>query len=144
MKSRSFRSAAAKAGGAASGSFPRRPPRPDGEERHALSTATAVSAEMLRTGIFPLRVAPHVDEIPHEDETIQAGDPDDDVLENEYAGENLPGGSAPTPDQNLVDEIGRAYGLAEEDNGPLHASAEIMERRDRHRSELRAPRRRLG
>lgn len=118
------------------------PRRPAGDEPHALSTATAVAAETLRTGVFPLRVAPHVDEIPHEDSAMQAGDPDDNALENEYAGENVPGGSAPTPDQNQVDDIGRAYGLEEQDQGTLHSAAEILARRDRHRAELRAPRRR--
>jgi hypothetical protein len=114
---------------------------PERDEPHPLSTATAVAAETLRTGVFPLAVAPYVEEIPGEGRTIQAGDPDDDALDNEYGGENLPGASAPTPDQNQVDDIGRAYGLSEEDNGPLHASAEILARRDRHRSELRPPRR---
>jgi hypothetical protein len=144
MKTRRAGSLRAKARNAEAGALPRRSPDPDGAERHALSTATAVAAETLRTGVFPLPVTRRVDEIPHEDATILAGDPDDDAIENEYAGENVPGGSAPTPDQNLVDEIGRAYGLEEEDNGPLHAASEIMERRDRRRSELRAPRRRHG
>jgi hypothetical protein len=122
-----------------------RTPRPaaaaERDEPQALSSPTAVAAEALRTGVSPLRVHRRVEEIPHEGRTIQAGDPDDDALANEYSGENLPGASAPTPDQNQVDEIGRAYGLSEEDNGPLHASAEILARRDRHRSELRPPRR---
>lgn len=118
---------------------PRRPA--DSDEPHGLSTATAVTAETLRTGVFPLPVAPRHDEIPHENR-ILAGDPDDDAIENEYSGENVPGGSAPTPDQNLVDDIGRAYGLEEEDSGDLHSAAEILERRDRHRAELRPPRRR--
>jgi hypothetical protein len=56
-------------------------------------------------------------------------------------GENTPGGSTPTPDQNEVDEIGRAYGLQDEDNGSLRTSTEVLEKRDRHRSELRPPRR---
>jgi hypothetical protein len=37
---------------------------------------------------------------------MRAGDPDDDGLANEYVGEDIPGGSTPTPDQNEVDEIG--------------------------------------
>ncbi len=107
----------------------------------ATPSVTAAVSEALRTGVLPGARVARGDAIPHEDLTIQAGDPDDDVLENEYAGENLPGASAPTPDQNQVDEIGRAYGLEEEDNGPLRAASEILARRDRHRSELRAPRR---
>ena len=67
------------------------------------------------------------------------GDPDDDGLANEYVGEDLPGGSTPTPDQSNVDEIGRAYGLQEEDSGALRSGAEVLTRRDRHRQELRPP-----
>jgi len=55
-------------------------------------------------------------------------------------GEDTPGGSTPTPDQNGVDEIGRAYGLQEEDSGSLRSGGEILSRRDRHRSELKPPR----
>jgi hypothetical protein len=49
----------------------------------------------------------------------------------------VPGASAPTPDQNNVDEIGRFAGLSEED-GPdgLRSAAEILERRDARRWEL--------
>ncbi len=119
----------------------RRPARV-ASERHAPS-ATAVAAEALRTGVLPngfrRRVA-----IPHEDETIRVGDPDDDSLANEYVGEELPGGSTPTPDQSCVDEIGRAYGLQDEDNGLLRTSAEVLGRRDRRRAELRSPRRPRG
>jgi hypothetical protein len=102
-------------------------------------SATAVAAEALRTGVLPGRRP--VSRIPHEDETIRVGDPDDDSLANEYVGEDLPGGSTPTPDQSNVDEIGRAYGLQDEDNGTLKTSAEVLARRDRRRIELRPPRR---
>jgi hypothetical protein len=71
---------------------------------------------------------------------MRVGDPDDDTLANEYVGEELPGGSAPTPDQNSVDAIGRAYGLQDEDNGTLRTSWDVLSRRDRHRFELRPPR----
>ena len=103
---------------------------------------TAVAAEALRTGVLPIAVhhGLHRDEIPREGETIRVGDPDDRTLANEYVGEETPGGSTPTPDQNSVDEIGRAYGLQEEDSGSLRSAAEVLERRDRHRVELQAPR----
>jgi Family of unknown function (DUF6335) len=80
-----------------------------------------------------------VDEIPHEGAAMRCGDPDDRTLDNEYVGDELPGGAAPTPDQNRVDDIGRAYGRQEEDSGALRTSAEILERRDRHRAELAPP-----
>ena len=58
---------------------------------------------------------------------------------NEYSGENTPGGSTSTPDQSNVDEIGRVYGLQDEDTGALRSGSEVLARRDRRRSELRAP-----
>lgn len=104
--------------------------------------ATAVTAEALRTGVVPCAGRNRQrTEIPREGETIRAGDPDDRVLANEYAGEETPGGSATTPDQNEVDAIGRAYGLQEEDAGALRCASEILTRRDRHRPELIPPRR---
>ena len=107
------------------------------------SCPTAVAAEALRTGVVPyVGRGTARPEIPHEGETIRVGDPDDRALANEYAGEETPGGSATTPDQNEVDAIGRAYGLQEEDEGALRCASEILSRRDRRRSELRAPRRR--
>ncbi len=108
-------------------------------ERHE-DSPTAVAAEALRSGVLP-PASKHRDRIPHEDETIQVGDPDDDSLANEYVGEDLPGGSTPTPDQSNVDEIGRAYGIQDEDSGALRTSSEMLARRDRRRSELRPPRR---
>lgn len=106
-----------------------------------VESPTAVAAEALRTGVPPKRLPQHKDQIPREGAKMRVGDPDDDGLQNEYSGEDTPGGSTPTPDQNVVDEIGRAYGLQEEDSGALRSGAEVLERRDRHRPELRAPRR---
>ena len=70
---------------------------------------------------------------------MRAGDPDDNALANEYVGEDIPGGSTPTPDQNEVDEIGRAYGLQDDDNGSLRTSREVLARRDHRRFELQPP-----
>jgi hypothetical protein len=123
-----------------------RPPTPRlGPVREASvrpSCATAVTAEALRTGVVPLAGrGNHRSEIPHEGDTIRAGDPDDRVLANEYVGEETPGGTAPTPDQNVLDAIGRAYGLQEEDAGAFRCASEILTRRDRRRPELIPPRR---
>jgi hypothetical protein len=105
----------------------------------ALGSATAFAAEALRTGIVGARRLRGRPVSRVEDEKIRFGDPDDDSLANEYVGDETPGGSAPTPDQSVIDEIGWAYGLQEEDAGDLHCAAEILERRDRHRWELRPP-----
>lgn len=112
--------------------------RPVQEAPH-VSSPTAVAAEALRTGIVPLAAPRHRVAIPGESEIIQVGDPDDRSLANEYVGEETPGGTAPTPDQNDVDAIGRAYGLQEEDTGALRSAGEVLARRDRHRIELQPP-----
>lgn len=126
---------------AASRRAPARRPRPASGQEFHLESATAVAAEALRTGVLPA-TARRREAIPHEDERMRAGDPDDDGLANEYVGEDIPGGSTPTPDQNEVDEIGRAYGLQDEDNGSLRTSSEVLARRDRNRTELQPPGRR--
>ena len=116
----------------------RRPVSPPVQEAEHVASPTAVAAEALRTGVMP---APHrrLEEIPREDDKIRVGDPDDDSLANEYVGDETPGGSSQTPDQNAVDDIGRVYGLQEEDSGALRSSAEVLGRRDRKRSELQPP-----
>ncbi len=65
---------------------------------------------------------------------ISAGDIDADCARADV-GEETVGGSAPTPDQDIVDELGEAVGLTYEDNEPLHTT-EKVEERDRRRWEL--------
>lgn len=122
-------------GGGRRDQFVRLPPK---EEAPPHDSATAVAAEALRSGVLPT-TGRRSEAIPHEDETIRVGDPDDDALANEYVGENTPGGTTSTPDQSNVDEIGRVYGLQEEDSGALRSSGEVLARRDRRRFELCAP-----
>jgi hypothetical protein len=124
-----MRPAADAPGGSANGSSPA-----------AIRSPTAVAAEALRTGVLRGALRRR-SETPRGDETILVGDPDDRTLANEYVGDETPGGSSSTPDQSNVDDIGRAYGLQEEDSGALRSASEVLSRRDRHRPELRAPRR---
>jgi len=138
---RHSRTTRAKYPGSAGESFPERrvavKPRP---EFVSAPSATAVAAEAQRTGVVPLEARGPREEIPGEGKNIRVGDPDDSVMDNEYVGDETPGGSSPTPDQNNVDDIGSAYGLQEEDTGgPLHSAAEILERRDRHRATMDEP-----
>ncbi len=117
--------------------FPRASPA--GENGRVGLSPTAVAAEALRTGVLPASVVRRrPPEIPRE-EYVLLGDPDDGILANAHVGEDTPGGTCPTPDQNLVDEIGRAYGLMEEDSGALRSASEVLSRRDRHRPELAPP-----
>ncbi len=115
--------------------------RSKGQSAGNAPSATALAAEALRTGVLPAHQSRR-STLPKEDEMIRVGDPDDDSLANEYVGDETPGGSSPTPDQSDVDEIGRVYGLQEEDAGDLHAAGEILGRRDHHRAELRPPKKR--
>ena len=96
---------------------------------------TALTVDALRAGVVFSNRTIKPPSIPHDAE-ILCGDPDDDTLGNEYVGDETPGGSASTPDQNDVDEIGRLYGVQEEDSGELRTSSELMSRRDRRRVEL--------
>ncbi len=102
---------------------------PGVEPVHALSL-TAVEIEALQTG---RPSAAHEPEVPGEDALLRGGDPDVDPLENLYNGDEQPGGSMPTPDQNTVDEAGLAAGLASEEADELRSAEELAERRDRHR-----------
>ena len=45
------------------------------------------------------------------------------------------GGSVPTPDQDQVDEIGKAAGLTYQDDEPLQSGEKLL-KRDRNRWEL--------
>ena len=118
----------------------------DRRARPRFSSATAVAVEAMRTGVVPAvpgRGRRTETEIPNEDDTLRVGDPDESALSIEYVGEDAPGGSSPTPDQNNVDDIGRAYGLQEEDGAALRSGAEVLGDRDRHRPELTPRRRRV-
>ena len=66
---------------------------------------------------------------------ITAGDVDADWESAEAVGDEAPGGDNPTPDQDVVDDIGRALGVEYEDDEELQGGAEITDR-DRHRWEL--------
>ena len=65
-----------------------------------------------------------------------AGGDIDAKWQDAYAvGDEAPGGDNPTPDQDRVDDIGRALGIEYADNEELKAADKIIER-DKHRWEL--------
>jgi hypothetical protein len=65
---------------------------------------------------------------------LTGGDIDTDWGEAYASGEETPGGDMPTPDQDVVEEIGRALGVEYEDSEELKG-AEKIEERDKHRWE---------
>jgi len=97
---------------------------PMGDERQLLSA---------RTGRDELhqRLKLHTETSPE----ITAGDVDA-RWEDAYAtGDEAPGGDNPTPDQDRVDEIGKALGINYADDQELQGGEEVT-KRDRHRWEL--------
>ena len=97
--------------------------------------------ESLETGMVPPAEEPSVPE--PEAGLVRMGDPDVDALQNEYAGDESPGASTTTPDQNLIDATGRAYGVGGEESGALRTSAELLDGRDRRRAGPPKDRRRI-
>jgi hypothetical protein len=65
---------------------------------------------------------------------LTAGDLDTDWNDAYSSGDEAPGGDNPTPDQDVVEEIGRALGVEYDDAEELKGSVKISER-DRHRWE---------
>jgi hypothetical protein len=66
---------------------------------------------------------------------LTGGDVDADWKSAYDVGDEAPGGDNPTPDQDRVDDIGKALGVEYQDNEELKAADKIAER-DRHRWEL--------
>ena len=66
---------------------------------------------------------------------LSGGDVDVNPEDVAFVGEEYPGGPMPSPDQDNVDEVGRAVGVEYEDTETLDPEGKI-ERRDEHRWEL--------
>lgn len=95
-----------------------------GAHRHA--SAANSGADELR-----VRLASHTGDGP----AITAGDVDANWVAAETVGDEAPGGDNPTPDQDVVDEIGRALGVEYDDDEELQGGDEIAAR-DHDRWEL--------
>jgi len=92
-----------------------------------------VHPSAARTGRATLKAAKrsHTETSPE----LTGGDVDADWEDAYAVGDEAPGGDNPTPDQDRVDDIGRAMGIEYADNEELKASDKIADR-DRHRWEL--------
>jgi hypothetical protein len=66
---------------------------------------------------------------------LTGGDVDADWENAYFSGEEAPGGDNPTPDDNVVDDMGKALGVEYQDNEDLKAADKVIER-DKHRWEL--------
>ena len=75
------------------------------------------------------------EELTHTDAALAGGDVEADAQSAYAVGDEAPGGDNPTPDQDVVAEIGEALGLAYQDTEELGGERKLEER-DRHRWEL--------
>ena len=91
------------------------------------------NASAIRTGRKQMhdRLAEHHETSP----ALTGGDVDADWESAATVGDEAPGGDNPTPDQDIVDDIGRAVGVQYEDNEELKGEEKIT-KRDKHRWEL--------
>jgi hypothetical protein len=91
------------------------------------------SASAARSGRREMRE--RYDEHTETGPALTGGDVDADWESAYSVGDEAPGGDNPTPDQDVVDEIGRAVGVEYQDNEELKGDAKIS-KRDRNRWEL--------
>ena len=91
------------------------------------------SASAVRSGRRALK--DRFDEHTETSPALTAGDVDADWESAYSVGDEAPGGDNPTPDQDIVDDIGRAVGIEYQDNEELK-SEEKVAKRDRNRWEL--------
>jgi hypothetical protein len=91
------------------------------------------SASAARSGRRELKE--RYDEHTETSPALTGGDVDADWESAYSVGDEAPGGDNPTPDQDLVDDIGRAVGVEYQDNEELKGEAKIA-KRDRNRWEL--------
>jgi len=91
------------------------------------------SASAARSGRRGLREK--YDEHTETSPALTGGDVDADWESAYSVGDEAPGGDNPTPDQDLVDDIGRAVGIEYQDNEELKGEAKVA-KRDRNRWEL--------
>ncbi len=123
----------------------------EGPMESATPSATAVAAEAMRTGVVPLKAAQRTDEGNRGDTRLKAGDRDTSAMGNATVGDEAPGGTVTTPDQDRVDDIedfhcpevewdwddgGRSVHQA--DCAPLESGADIERRFTAHHAYAKA------
>jgi hypothetical protein len=91
------------------------------------------TASAARSGRREMRE--NLDEHNETSPVLTGGDVDADWEDAYAVGDEAPGGDNPTPDQDRVDDIGKALGVEYQDNEELRAADKVADR-DRHRWEL--------
>lgn len=90
--------------------------------RPAQTGAETGTTELLRERLLHLETGP----------TLAGGDVDADWARAQSSGEETVGGSVTTPDQDVVDELGRALGVEQAPEAEVRTSDELLKTRDRH------------
>ena len=98
----------------------RRKARPPAARRSGLEDRGAV-IELAREMVGHSETSP----------ALAGGDVDADWQSACSTGEEAVGGSVATPDQDVVDELGRALGVEQEADAQVHTSDELLKQRDR-------------
>lgn len=93
-------------------------------DRHASAARTGRAA-----------ILEHLHEHTETSPALTAGDVDADWERAYDSGDEAPGGDNPTPDQDIVDDIGKALGIQYEDAEELKGADKVA-KRDQHRWEL--------
>jgi len=104
----------------------RRPARSSGARRSSELADRGEMIQMLRDMIDYAETGPR----------LTGGDLDADWMRAHLYGEEAVGGSVATPDQDVVDEIGRALGVEQPSDAEVRTSEEILRERDRFRWHL--------
>jgi hypothetical protein len=91
------------------------------------------TASAARTG--QAEIAEHLADHTETGPEITGGDVDASWESAYSTGDEAPGGDNPTPDQDIVDDIGKSLGVVYEDTEELKGADKITER-DKHRWEL--------
>jgi hypothetical protein len=103
---------------------------PDPEVKGEFAEAAVLGDPSRRSLLDEIR-----ENSPAETPVLSGGDIDAAWDQSDASGEETVGGSNPTPDQDVVDELGKAVGLIYQNNEPLDTEEKISER-DRQRWEL--------
>jgi hypothetical protein len=109
------------------------------KKRKTGSTKKRRRSRKAGTGPERGQVAEMVTEIEAHTDTspvLTGGDVDADWQRAADSGDEAVGGSVTTPDQDVVDELGRALGVEQETDEEVRTSREILEERDRRRWEI--------
>lgn len=97
---------------------------------------SSLDLDHLRRPIVDVEALADVPALPDAGEAaLRAGDVDANGLQAASSGDETPGGENPTPDQDVVDLIGRSLGVEYADDEELRGADKIAAR-DRHRWEL--------